>query len=228
LTVLCQKHANEAGQGAEGDMMKMYSRLLAPDLRRSLADAGVLSAGAQDATITSAPTDLLICQVEGLVGSSAFDLDGGHGTGFMLSLHVAVDRPRFKIWCWELRLPWEDPQFQWLADPAEYSSVEEMYPFSSTLKYPRAEVINHRHELQRGRGLDGLLLGRGYESIPASYGHGATLDASLVLTDDMNHDFVTPVQLWVNRSALIDRNRANATTKTRRRLFDKRDPVTSS
>jgi hypothetical protein len=204
-------------------MKKMYSRLLVPDLTRKLIDAGILSGDAPDAAITPARKDVLICQFGGVDESSAFDLDCGHGTGYMLSLHVAVDLPRFKIWRWELDLPWEDPQFQWLADPAEYSSVEEMYQFSSTLKYPRAEVVNHRHELQRGRGLDGLLLGRGYESIPASYRHGATVTASLILTDDMNHDFVTPVQLWVNRGALIDRKRAKATTKNRRRLFDKQD-----
>jgi hypothetical protein len=208
-------------------MKKMYSRL-APDLTRKLIDAGILLGDAPDAAMTPARKDLLICQFGSVGESSAFDLDGGHGTGYMLSLHVAVDLPRFKIWRWALDLPWEDPQFQWLADPAEYSSVEEMYQFSSTLKYPRAEVINHRHELQRGRGLDGLLLGRGYESIPALYRHGATVNASLILTDDMNHDFITPVQLWVNRAALIDRKRANATTQNKRRIFDKRDPVTSS
>src|SRR6185503_8584143 len=104
-------------------MNKMYSRLRAPDLTRELIDAGILSRDAPDAAVTPARKDVLICQVGGLVESSAFDLDGGHGTGYMLSLHVAVDRPRFKIWCWELRLPWEDPQFQWLADPAETSSV---------------------------------------------------------------------------------------------------------
>jgi hypothetical protein len=206
-------------------MKKTYSRL-APDLTRKLIDTGILSGYAPDAAMTPARKDVLICQVGGVVESSAFDLDCGHGTGYALLLHVAVDLPTFKIWGWKLDLPWEDPQFQWLADPTEYSSVEEMYKFpSSALKFPRSVVVNHCHALKRGRGLDGLLLGWGYESIPASYRHGATVNASLVLTDDMNHGFVTPVQLWVNRSALIDRKRANATTKNGRRIFNKRDPV---
>jgi hypothetical protein len=210
-------------------MKKMYSQLLVPDLTRSLADAGVLSADAEDATITSAPKDLLIRQVGGFVESSAFDLDCGYGTGYVLSLHVAVDLPAFKIWGWKLDLPWEDAQFQWLTDPAEYSSVEEMYKFpSSALKFPRSVVINHLHVLKRGHSFDGLLLGYGFESIPASYRHGATLSASLVLTNDMGHDFETAVQLWVNRDALIDRKRANATSKNGRSIFNKRDPVSSS
>jgi hypothetical protein len=223
-------YANEAGEGAERGNMKKYSQLLAPDLTRSLADAGVLSPDAQDATITPAPIELLIRQVGGVVESSAFDLDCGHGTGFILPLHVAVNRSELKIWAWRLDLPWEDPQFQWLADPSEYSSRDDMYQFPGcpTLKYPRSEVINHCKALRRSRGLEGLLLAWSFESIPASYGHGATLNASIVLIDDMNHDFVTPVHLWVNRSALIDRKPANATTKNRRRIFDKRDPVSSS
>jgi hypothetical protein len=204
-------------------MKKMYSRLRAPDLTRELIDAGILSGEAQDAATSPAPTDVLIRQVGGVVESSAFDLDCGHGTGYILPLHVAVDLPRFKIYGWRLDLPWEDPQFHWLTDPLEYSSGEAMYQFSPTLKYSRAEVINHRHVLQRGRGLEGLLLGLGFESVPDLYRHGSTVNAHLLLIDEMNREFPTEVQLWVDRSARIDRKPTKATAKKRGKLFDKPD-----
>jgi hypothetical protein len=78
-------------------------------------------------------------------------------------------------------------------------------------------VINHRRVLHRGHGLDGPLLGFGFESIPDSYRHGANIDASLVLIDEMGRAFSTPVELWANRMAKIDRGRKE---KTRRQLFE--------
>jgi hypothetical protein len=84
-------------------------------------------------------------------------------------------------------------------------------------------VINHRQIVKRGHCLDGLLLGVGDESIPDSYRHGATIDASLVLIDEMGRGFSTPVQLWVNRIAKIDRRRRKKTT--REPLLEKEDVV---
>jgi hypothetical protein len=207
--------------------MKTYSSLVASDLTRQLVAAGFLTEDAQDAAITHpAPPGLLICQVGGIVESSAFDLDCGSGTGYSLSLHIAVDLPTFAIWEWRLDLPWEDPQFQWLPDPPGRVFPDNMYqvPGCPGLKFPRDVVLNHRRVLRRGYGLDGLLLGFGFESIPDSYHHGANIDASLVLIDEMGRGFSTPVQLWANRMAKIDRKRTkkNAT----RQLFENRHCAT--
>jgi len=204
--------------------MKTYSRNVAPNLTRQLEAAGVLTGDAQDGAGTHpAPPGLLISQVGGVVESSAFDLDSGYGTGYMLPLHVAVDLPAFGILGWQLDLPWEDPQFQWLTDPSEYAFPDSMYqvPACPRLKYPRDEVINHRRTLKRGHSLEGLLLGWGFESIPDSYHHGATIDASLVLIDELNRGFSTTVQLWADRSAKINWQRRKKTTRPR--LFEKRD-----
>jgi hypothetical protein len=211
------------------DLMKTYSRLVAPDLTCQLVAAGVLRGDGQDAAITPpVRSGLLICQVGGIIESSAFDFDCGYGTGYSLLLHIAVDLPAFSIWYWRLDLPWEDHQFQWLTDPSEQKSMDNMYqvPGCSGLKYPRDEVINHRRVLRRGHGLDGLLLGYGFESIPDSYHHGATIEASLVLIDEMGRGFSTAVQLWADRSARINRKRAQL--KTRRRLLENCDYVTIS
>jgi hypothetical protein len=217
-----RRHPKEAN-------MKTYSRLLAPDLTRQLVAAGILRGDAEDAANTHpTPPGLLVSQVGGFVESTAFDLDCGCGTGYILSLHVAVDLPAFGILGWRLDLPWEDPQFQWLTDPTEYMSSDNMYqvPGCSGLKYPRDEVINHRRLLRRGHGFKGLLLGYGFESIPDSYHHGATIDASLVLIDEMGRGFSTAVQLWADRSARINRKRAQL--KTSRRLLENCDYVNVS
>jgi hypothetical protein len=206
--------------------MKNYSHRVSRDLTRQLVAAGVLTGDSEDAAnIYPTPPGLLICQVGGVVESSAFDLDRGYGTGFILPVHVALDLPAFKILGWKLELPWEDPQFQWLTDPSEYMSSDGMYQFPSCsrLKYPRDVVINHRRLLQRGRGLDGLLLGFGFESIPDSYHHGATIDASLVPIDEMGRGFSTAVQLWADRSAKLNRQRRK--NATRSRLFEKLDYI---
>lgn len=185
--------------------MKMYSRLFLPELTDQLKGAGVLAAETGDA-VNARPAlpGLRVSQVGGFVESSAFDIACG-GTGFILSVHVAVDLPAFRILRWALDLPWEDPEFQWLADPSERVPSDGMYqiPGCIGLKYPRDEVLNHRRLLKRGHGLDGLLLGFGFESIPANYGHGETINANLQLIDEMGRGFSSPVQFWADRSAKV-------------------------
>ena len=89
------------------------------------------------------------------------------------------------------------------------------------LRYSRDAVINHRRLLKRGYSLNGLLLGYGYESIPDSFRHGATIDARVVLIDEMGHGFSEPVQLWADRSAKIGRRRSKKISGPG--LLEKRD-----
>lgn len=199
--------------------MKSYSRLVAAELTRQLVTAGVLTGDARDAITQLAPPRLLICQVDGPMLNSAFDLDCG-GTGYMLSLHIAVDLPVFSIWDWRLDPPWEDPLIQWLPEPSGgvYPGNIYQFPGRSGLEFPRDVVINHRRKVRRGHSLDGLLLGCSFRSIPDTYKRGANIDASLVLIDEMGRKFSTPVQLCVDRMAKIDRK---PTKKTKREpLFD--------
>jgi hypothetical protein len=202
--------------------MKTYSRLHIPSLTRQLVIAGFLAGHAQDAASTfPAPDGILVSQDGGIVENSAFDFECGYGTGVMLSLHIAVDLPALTIWKWQLDLPWKDSQVHWIADPLG-SAYDNMYQIPGwDVKFARCQVINHRHVLRRGHSLDGLLLGFSFEPIPASYRHGANIDASLVLIDEMGRDFSTPVQLWANRIAMIDRKQAKANRKGR--LFENRD-----
>jgi len=206
--------------------MKTYSRLNAPALTQQLESAGVLTEVKQEIAIPQpVPPGLLICQYGGVVESTVFDLTCG-GTGLILYLHVAVDLPALNILGWRLDFPWEDPQFHWLTDPAEYTSTG-IYkiPGCVGLEYSRNEVINHRHIVRRGQSLDGPLLGYGFESIPDSYRHGAMIEAGLVLIDEMQREFSTPVQLWADRSARINRQQKKKPTKAS--LFDKPDFINS-
>ncbi len=201
--------------------METYSRLFTPDLIRQLVATGFLPVHAQDAAITHpAPPWLKISQDGDPLDSTAFDLDCGAGTGCILDLHVAVDLSAFSIWRWELDLPWKDPKFQWVPEPPEGKFPDNVYqiPGCERLIYPWDQVINHRHKLQRGHGLDGLLLGFSFESIPDYYRHGENIDARLVLINDMERSFSKPVQLYVDRSAKINRQRGEK--KNRRRLLD--------
>jgi hypothetical protein len=204
--------------------MKRYSNLFAPDLTRQLVSTGFLPVDAQDAAITHpAPPWLKVSQEAGPVENSIFDLDCGSGTGCILDLQIAVDLGAFSIWGWELDLPWKDPEFRFLPEPTGESFPYNMYKFPGceTLIFPRDDVINHRRRLQRGHGLDGLLLGSSFESIPDSYKHGAQIEASLVLIDEMRRAFSTPVQLWADRIAKINRQRRKK--NTRGPLFSRRD-----
>lgn len=198
--------------------IKTYSRLVMPDLTRQLVDTGILPGDAQDVAITRpAPSDLLICQVGAISDSSAYDFEASYGTGFILNLHIAVDRPAFAILRWELDLPWDSPPIQWLTKPSGDVFPGNMYqlPGRTRLLFPQAEVINHRRVLRRGYGLDGLLLGFGSESIPESYRHGAMIGAILVLVDEMGRGFSKSVHLWADRSAKTDRQRSNKRTRSR-------------
>jgi hypothetical protein len=206
--------------------MKRFSNLFAPDLTRQLVSTGFLPVDTQDAAITHpAPPWLHISQVGGLVESQVFDPDCESGTGCILDLHIAVDLGSFSIWGWELDLPWKDPEFRFLPEPTGESYPYNMYKFPGrgALMFSRDNVINHRHRLQRGHGLDGLLLGFSFQSIPDSYKHGAQIEASLILIDEMRRAFSTPVQLWADRSAKIDRQRRKK--NTRGPLFSRRDGV---
>jgi hypothetical protein len=85
--------------------MKTYSPLVVPDLTRQLVAAGFLPEDAHPA-----PPRVLIAQVGGILENSAFDADRGYGTGYSLSLYIAVDLPALTIWEWKLDLPWEAPR----------------------------------------------------------------------------------------------------------------------
>ncbi len=204
--------------------MKPYSRLDLTDLINRLAIAGVLPAEAGDSGVPQpAPSWLHIRQqgssVENLIG----DVERGWGTRCCFHLHIAVDQPTFSIQSWELNLPWEHSPVQWLPDPAGILPTINVYQWGNWtgLTYPRDEVINHRHLVGRGHGLDGLLLGYCLTVIPDSYCHGSALNLELALFDEMGRAFSIPVEVYVDRGPKIDRKPKQR--KLRTPLFEESD-----
>ena len=201
--------------------MKRYSNIDLQNLTRQMVAADLLSVDAQDGAITHpAPPWLKITQEGGLVENRIFDLDCGGGMGCILDLRIAVDRGAFSIRGWELDLPWKDPKFRWLPESPGGKFPDNVYriPACKNLMYSRDQVINHRRLLQRGKSLHGLLLGFSVESIPESYRHGAKIDATLVLIDEMLRSFSEPVHLCADRSAKFDRQ--STKKRTRRSIFE--------
>ena len=206
--------------------------MVQPDLVRRLIAAGCpldIKQGVLDKPDTPPPS-LLIHQVGGVVGTKAFDLDCS-GTGYILDLEIASNAPGLvAIRCFTLELPWQDPRFCWLPDPADRRTEKHPYVFPGTngLEYPREVVINHRTSgrgrLRRGDILDGLLLGMGFESIPSSFRHGDMVDATLCIVDQFGRRFSCKISLWVDRSAKLHPQRP---TRPRRRLVQGVDSETA-
>jgi hypothetical protein len=139
--------------------------------------------------------------------SSIFDLQFG-GTGYMLDVAITNLRSRpFTVCELSVELPWDDPQFFWLEDPHESSPESEDYFFSRSLTFPRTMVLNHLvldyGRIPRYRVLTGLLLGRSFGSIPASYNHGSQVQAVIHVVDYADADHVFNLSIFVDRKASI-------------------------
>jgi hypothetical protein len=202
-----------------------------PDLVRRLIAAGCpldIKQGVLDKPDTP-PRGLLIHQVGGVFETKAFDLNCS-GTGYILDLEIASNVPGLvAIRYFTFELPWQDPRFCWLPDPADSRTEKHPYVFPGTngLEYPREVVINHRTSgrgrLRRGEILDGLLLGMGFESIPDSFRHGGMVDTTLCIVDQFGRRFSSKISLWVDRSRKLH---PRPPKRPRRRLFQRVDSET--
>lgn len=174
------------------------------------------------------PPPVLICQVGGLLENSVFSLKGG-GMGVILNVSITSDLPNFAISRFELGLPWTDPNFRWLTDPAENSTAGvSAYWFPGTqLFFDHDIVLNHRStictNLPRGHSIEGLLLGLGYETIPAELPHGKTVPAFLTVVDQYEQQYSQELELWIDRS--LERSATNASKSRRKSLLESRDPI---
>ncbi len=172
---------------------------------RDLVDAGIpvdLSVAEEE----EQEAEIEIEQVGGECVSRIFDLPTGL-TGYTFDVIIS-NRTSRTIYCreLELRLPWEDSFFTWLADPREAERVEYYcFPNGNGPEYDREIVLNH---LLLGNGaitqqpLAGLLLATG-RPMPFDLCHGSMLDATLVLTsfDHVEHSAI--VSLSIDRQEKV-------------------------
>jgi hypothetical protein len=175
--------------------------------------------------LSGPPPGLLITQVGDLRSTRAFTLETGM-TGFMLDLEIVNNLPGQLYICWfELELPWQDKNFEWLPDPADQVPEGSVYRFPEhpSLEFPREQVVNHRTykkgRLRRGDFLNGLLLGLGWEPIPERFPHFHQFRTTLTVVDSSERRFPTEVQLTVDRSAegLMRKRREEFVWRTIRR-----------
>jgi hypothetical protein len=175
--------------------------------------------------------DVSIHQLDGITENRAFDLNGGLGTGFIISLCIVSKVNKFAISRFSLQLPWRDSSFHWLDDPFEINSPWGVYrlPGTDALEFPREAVINHTARLSRmwsrGDFVKGLLLGVASESIPDSFHHGSEIPAFIIVEDQFEIRSSAAISFWTDRSAKFSVSSQN---KVRRRLFEDADGEAST
>ena len=176
------------------------------------------------------PSDeLRVCQTGSEIDSTAFDVGGG--TGFKIYLVITFNTAGFAISRFQLKLPWAQTNFIWLEDPRVIDGRCPNYSFYSgeSLEFERSLVINHfadvRQRFSAGESIEGYLLGRGFDSIPAHIPHGTMIPAFVILYDQFAREFRAPVSLWADRSKKRSL-RAQSGVPRRGGLLSKRDVIT--
>jgi hypothetical protein len=114
-----------------------------------------------------------------------------HGRfGYILSVFVRRDLPGKIIirdsWIWP---PWEDPTFEWLADPKDEGKHPGWYTFPGDREqFARVEVLNHRINcgLSRGDFREGLLLGVGSQQPPITIKNYDKVAVTFTIEDQLD------------------------------------------
>lgn len=200
----------------------MRNRILNLALARQIRAAGRPIAIAEDdnPSFHEPSRDVLISQTGGQLETCAFDHGGG--TGWILSLSIAIKRSRFAISSFAIETPWEKIGFSWMEDPFERSGSR-LYRLGY-LEVDRDAVLNHRansRPLQRGTFMDGFLLGMDFGTIPSRF-RRREIDVTLVICDQFDQ------QHRASLTMLVDRVTKQSKPRTKRAgLFERRDPKPS-
>jgi hypothetical protein len=156
--------------------------------------------------------------------SSALELTCG-ATGFIIDVRITSTFANFSISDVDLLLPWPNPSFYWLSDPAETADAARGYKFTSTdAPFEYNTVINHyinpRRIFTRGRPIQGLLLGFGLTPIPAGFKQGMSVPAGLTVVDQFDNEHRQEVDLRIDRLV----GRRSRRTK-RKPIFEKGEKI---
>jgi hypothetical protein len=126
-------------------------------------------------------------------------------TAIMLNAVIVNDSPKATIVVghFDLKLPWNDPEFDWLDDPADYAPARSEYAYSGTLAYKRDMVLNHHRygkgKLAPGDSMEGLLMGKSMKPIPVDFVHGSSVTMDLIVIDTKKNKYSAPVELRIDR-----------------------------
>jgi hypothetical protein len=158
---------------------------------------------------------------------SAFESAYGT-TGFIFDISITSGLPKLGILSIDARLPWPDPTFHWLTDPAETERQARGYEYSGThIRFDYNIAINHYinicRSIPRGGSIQGLLLGIGDFSIPPQFGHGIIVPAGLTVIDQFDIPHHQELDVCIDRLASMSGRKHSE--RRRRSLFERRDRV---
>ena len=123
--------------------------------------------------------------------------------GYILSIFVRRDRPgKTRIRDSWVSPPWDDPTFEWLADPKDVGQHPAWYTLpGDTEQFARVEVLNHRINcvLSRGDFREGLLLGVGSEHPPDTYKNYDKVPVGFTILDQWDFRHPGKLQMRMNR-----------------------------
>ncbi len=149
---------------------------------------------------------LTIRQIGTNVENVILALNGGLTTAVILNAALTNDSSKLTIVIhqFHLELLWNDPEFDWLYDPAESVPPASSYTYAgSFLTWPREMVLNHRRyeqgKLAPGDSIRGLLMGKSIATIPHDFAHGKTVEMTLVVFDSNGNRYSAPFSFRVDR-----------------------------
>ena len=139
----------------------------------------------------------------GVPETRVFDTKYG-GMGCMLDILITNRGHRLiTIYEFELKLPWDVQDLNWLDDPSDGSRSRGQYRMLNGLQYPRDVVLNHQTydlgTIRPGEFKEGFLLGHAGTPIP-DYLRGGLIDAEISVLDQFLARHTAQMRLWVDRS----------------------------
>ena len=147
--------------------------------------------------------------------NSAFEL-GAYCTGCTVWVELTNTLARVVPREWQLELPWNHPDFEWLPDPADQHPSGNVYAFGPEVSYSfaREEAINHKmyRTLARGDFFRGFLLGRATGSIPIEFRHRQKIEGKITIWDSLGRSFSSQIGLLIDRSWSIANERRRRRT----------------
>ena len=200
----------------------MNSSVCSPAILRRLIEAGCPLDPEVEHQVREVQQGLEIYQSGTLIQTWMFDLKSG-GMGLVLSCGIFNRAARnLHLQQFRVRLPWDDPSFDWLEDPYHKSPREEVYEFPRSYEFPRNVVLNHRIGCQGllipGAVMDGYLLGAGLMPIPEQYLHRQRMNIQLEIIDSSGREYGGEFQVLVDREWKMARAEQVRASKRTRRL----------
>lgn len=144
---------------------------------------------------------LYIREVGGYIVSYA--IDEGASTVYSIALRVGTDLSRGAIIThYRVIPPWpeHDIDWDWAYDPAGVLPDKLREDYGGLVDSRLPNILNERRSLYRGRPVDGLLCGRAWAPIPASYPRETPAIAKIIVVDGSGMPVCVRIELTIYRT----------------------------